>query len=74
MKIKEKLGLSIGVFFVMIVLLITLSVIYINRLSDDTKKILAANYNSIDYSRKMLNAMNEGISYSFNSAGFQENI
>jgi NtrC-family two-component system sensor histidine kinase KinB len=74
MKIKEKLGLSIGVFFVMIVLLITLSVIYINRLSDDTKKILAANYNSIDYSRKMLNAMNEGISDSVQSAGFQENL
>jgi len=74
MKIKEKLGLGIGVFFVMIVLLITLSVVYINRLSDDTKKILAANYNSIDYSRKMLNAINEGISDSVQSAEFKENL
>jgi NtrC-family two-component system sensor histidine kinase KinB len=74
MKIKQKLGLGIGVFFVMIVILITLSVIYINKLSDDTKKILVANYNSIDYSRKMLNALNEGIADSGQSAVFMENL
>ncbi len=74
MKIKQKLGLGIGVFFVMIVLLITLSAVYTNRLSDDTKKILVANYNSIDYSRKMLNALNEGISDSGQSDIFLENL
>ncbi len=74
MKIKEKLALGIGIFFTMIVLLITLSVVFINRLSDDTKKILVANYNTIDYSRKMLNALNNGITDSGQSAIFHENL
>lgn len=58
MKIKAKLFLGIGSLFVMIVLLTALGSIYINKLSTDTKNILVANYNSIDYSRQMLIAMN----------------
>jgi signal transduction histidine kinase len=59
MKIKAKLILGIGLLFAMIVLLTAVGSIYINKLSADTNNILVANYNSIDYSRQMLIALNE---------------
>ena len=59
MKIKAKLFLGIGLLFAMIVLLTAIGSIYINKLSADTNNILVANYNSIDYSRQMLIALNE---------------
>ena len=74
MKIKAKLFLGIGSLFVMIVLLTALGSIYINKLSADTKNILVANYNSIDYSRQMLIAMN---AEDFNTEGigaFEANL
>ncbi len=61
MKIKTKLILGVGLLFVMIALLTVLSIFYINRLSGDTKNILTDNYNTIDYCRQMLNALNKGI-------------
>ncbi|MBK0379624.1 sensor histidine kinase [Mucilaginibacter segetis] len=62
MKIKTKLVLGVGVLFIMIALLTVLSAIHINKLSVDTKNILADNYKTIDYSRRMLNALNNGFS------------
>ncbi len=59
MKIKAKLFLGIGLLFAMIVLLTAIGSIYINKLSADTNNILTANYNSIDYSRQMLIALNQ---------------
>jgi PAS domain S-box-containing protein len=61
MKTKSKLSIGIGLLFVMIVLLTTLSIFYINQLSNDSKNILVANYNTIDYCRKMEIALNDGI-------------
>lgn len=61
MKTKSKLSIGIGLLFVMIVLLTTLSIFYINKLSNDSKNILVANYNTIDYCRKMEIALNDGI-------------
>ena len=61
MKIKAKLMLGIGLLFAMIALLTILSSFFINQLSGDTKNILVANYNSLDYSRKMQMALNEGV-------------
>lgn len=57
MKIKTKLTYGIGILFAMIVLLGALSVMYINNLSSDTKNILADNYNSLDYAKQMLYAL-----------------
>lgn len=74
MKIKEKLRLGIGALFAMIVLLTILSSVFINKLSDDTKNILVANYNSVEYCRKMLNALNEGITDSGMHRLFQEDL
>ena len=74
MKIKSKLVLGIGFLFAMIVLLTVLSTIYINKLSADTKNILVANYNSVDYSRQMIIALNNGIANAQSQKEFKENI
>jgi len=74
MKIKAKLILGIGLLFVMIVLLTALGSIYVNKLSADTKNILVANYNSIDYSRQMLIALNDDGFSNVSIAKFEENL
>lgn len=57
MKIKTKLTYGIGLLFAMIVLLGAMSVVYIKELASDTKNILADNYNSLDYAKQMLYAL-----------------
>lgn len=74
MKIKVKLVLGIGLLFAMIALLTVLSSFFINKLSGDTKNILVANYNTLDYSRQMLIALNNGITDKRNSGIFQDNL
>jgi two-component system, NtrC family, sensor histidine kinase KinB len=74
MKIKAKLVLGIGVLFSMIVLLTGMSGLFIYRLSRDTKNILVANYNTLDYSRKMLIALNNGISGKEQTTLFETNL
>ena len=55
MKIKTKLTLGVGLLFVLIVVLATIGVQQINKLSNDSRKILEDNYLSLEYSRQMLN-------------------
>lgn len=74
MKIKAKLFLGVGVLFAMIVLLMTISIFFINRLSSDTKNILVANYNTLDYSRRMQMALDDGISRPENEKSFLDNL
>lgn len=74
MKIKTKLVLGVGLLFAMIVLLVVVSSVYINMLSSDTKNILIANYNSIDYSRQMLNALTNGMENRDAQNLFRENL
>lgn len=74
MKIKAKLFLGIGVLFTMIVLLMGLSIFFINSLSSDTKNILVANYNTLDYSRKMQIALDDGVTNAFNEKLFSDNL
>lgn len=54
MKIKTKLNLSIGLLSILIMAIAFLSIRYIAALKKDTENILEANYNSIEYGRKML--------------------
>ncbi|ATL48750.1 PAS domain-containing sensor histidine kinase [Chitinophaga caeni] len=61
MKIKTKLTLGIGLLFCLIVLLAALSTFYINALSKDAKNILTDNYNTLEYCREMLNALNNDL-------------
>jgi two-component system, NtrC family, sensor histidine kinase KinB len=74
MKIKQKLLLGIGILFTMILLLTTLSIVYINQLTADTKNILVANYNTLDYARKMELALNDGITVADNLTLFETNL
>ena len=60
MKIKTKLTLGVGLLFVLIILLSLISARYIIDLKKDTENILVANYNSLEYSRNMLSALEEG--------------
>ena len=57
MKIKTKLTSGIGLLFMIIVLLGVLAISYIDKLADDTKNILSDNYNSLDYAKGMLYAL-----------------
>ena len=74
MKIKTKLSLSIGLLFALIALLTILSSIFINKLSNDSKNILVANYNTIDYCRKMEIALNKDIRDSIVKNEFIQNL
>lgn len=74
MKIKAKLFLGVGILFTMIVLLMALSIFFINRLSSDTKNILVANYNTLDYSRRMQMALDDGILNPENEKSFIDNL
>jgi NtrC-family two-component system sensor histidine kinase KinB len=59
MKIKEKLTLGIGSLFVLIILLVALGTREISILSKATANILTANYNTLNYTRQMLIALDE---------------
>ncbi len=74
MKIKQKLQLGIGLLFAMILLLATMSIYYVHKLSSDTKNILVDNYNTLDYSRKMQMAIDNNILLSQNRQVFAENL
>lgn len=74
MKIKSKLTLAVGLLFTMIAALTIISIVYINRLSDDSKNIIKDNYNSISYSREMLIALNNGINNKSEYTRFIKNI
>jgi len=60
MKIKTKLTLGVGLLFMLIVLQILVGAKYINALKEDTENILIDNYISLEYSRNMLKALDEG--------------
>src|SRR5579872_4170104 len=59
MKIKVKLSLSIGLLFLLIVFLGIFSVLRISSMASDTKNILVANDNSLEYARMMLKSLDE---------------
>lgn len=60
MKIKTKLTLGVGLLFILIILLSVVGTSYINALKNDTENILVANYNTLEYGRNMLIALDEG--------------
>lgn len=74
MKIKSKLLLGIGFLFTMIIFLTGLSIYQINKLNSDTKNVLVANYNSLDYLRKMQLALDNNILKTENGKLFTVNL
>lgn len=59
MKIKTRLTFGVGLLFLLILLLAILGMWYINALKNDTNNILTANYNSVQYARNMILALDE---------------
>ncbi|KGO94650.1 sensor histidine kinase [Flavobacterium subsaxonicum] len=59
MKIKTKLILALGLLFVIITLLSALAIRQVNLLAQDTKNILVANYQSLEYSRNMYKLLDD---------------
>ncbi|RZJ36769.1 MAG: PAS domain-containing sensor histidine kinase, partial [Chryseobacterium sp.] len=59
MKIKTKLNLGVGLLFLMIVLLSIISAVYTHKQKNDTEKILVANYNTLEYSKNMMTALDK---------------
>jgi PAS domain S-box-containing protein len=59
MRIKTKLNLGVGLLFLLIIILSTLSAFYIYSIKRDTQNILKANYETLEYSRNMLLALDE---------------
>lgn len=57
MKIKAKLNLGVGLLFALIILLALVSIRQVYVLAADSKNILTANYNSLEYARNMLQAL-----------------
>jgi two-component system, NtrC family, sensor histidine kinase KinB len=74
MKIKAKLTLGVGLLFLLIILLVTVGMVYIDELNKDTQNILVANYNTLDYSRSMLKALDEDITNAKSINKFSENL
>jgi PAS domain S-box-containing protein len=74
MKTKAKLTLGVGLLFLLIILLSVLGTVYINAINKDTQNILVANYNTLDYSRSMLIALDEDIASQENLKRFADNL
>lgn len=59
MRIKAKLTIGVGLLFLMILLLAIISGRYVYQLKADTANILKANYNTLQYGRNMLLALED---------------
>ncbi|MBP3944100.1 PAS domain-containing protein [Sphingobacteriaceae bacterium WQ 2009] len=59
MKIKAKLISGVGLLFALIILLAAMSGFYITSLKNDSNNILVANYNTLEYARNMMLALEE---------------
>jgi PAS domain S-box-containing protein len=74
MKIRLKLTLGVGLLFFFIVLISLIGVLQINNLANDTRNILRANYNTLDYSRQMLTALDKLKANDYALMQFSENL
>ncbi len=59
MRIKTKLNLGVGLLFLLIIILSLLSTFCIYSIKKDTQNILKANYETLEYSRNMLLALDK---------------
>jgi PAS domain S-box-containing protein len=74
MRIKTKLTLGVGLLFGLILLLAVMGTGYINALKRDTQNILASNYNTLEYSRNMMLALDALHQPGSASQQFEDNL
>lgn len=72
MRIKTKLTLGVGLLFLLIIILSVVGIKYVSELKSDTENILVANYNSLEYSRNMLETLDKGDNQAFEK--FEKNL
>ncbi|MBL0735270.1 PAS domain-containing protein [Flavobacterium sp. GN10] len=75
MRIKTKLNLGVGLLFLMIIILSLVSAYSVFLIKQDTENILKSNYNTLEYSRNMifaLDGMKSGSTETIRS--FEENL
>ncbi|MET3032680.1 ATP-binding protein [Flavobacterium johnsoniae] len=75
MRIKTKLNLSVGLLFLMIIILSLVSAYSVFLIKQDTENILKSNYNTLEYSRNMIFAL-DGIKSDSKETiqSFEENL
>ena len=73
MKIKPKLRLSLGLLFLLILLQSLVASRYVYKLKDDTANILVDNYNTLEFARNMMLALDE-IDKPSAKASFEQNL
>ncbi|PXY40499.1 PAS domain-containing sensor histidine kinase [Flavobacterium cheongpyeongense] len=75
MRIKTKLNLGVGLLFLMIIILSLVSAYSVFLIKQDTENILKSNYNTLEYSRNMISAL-DGIKLGSKETiqNFEENL
>lgn len=75
MRIKTKLNLGVGLLFLMIIILSLVSAYSVFLIKQDTENILKSNYNTLEYSRNMIFAL-DGIKSGSKETiqNFEENL
>ncbi len=75
MRIKTKLNLGVGSLFLMIIILSLVSAYSVFLIKQDTENILKSNYNTLEYSRNMISAL-DGIKLGSKETiqSFEENL
>ncbi len=75
MRIKTKLNLGVGLLFLMIIILSLVSAYSVFLIKQDTENILKSNYNTLEYSRNMIFALDGMKSNSKKTIqNFEENL
>ncbi|HMU47924.1 MAG TPA: ATP-binding protein [Chitinophagaceae bacterium] len=73
-KLKTKVALGSIFLFSLLILVGVLSFYYLNRLSEESKAIVKANYETLNYSREMLNALDSLSAGSAALERFEKNL
>ena len=74
MKLKTKLTIGIGFLFIIILVFGILGIVSISKLSNDAKKILTNNYETLVYNNNMLKALDELPESKTAFADFEKNL
>ena len=73
-KLKTKIALG-GIFlFALLILVGAVSFFYLNRLSEESKAIIKANYETLNYSREMLNELDSLQKIKMDLEQFEKNL
>src|SRR6185369_5931929 len=73
-KLKTKIALGGTFLFALLILVGAVSFYYLNRLSEESKAIIKANYETLNYSREMLNELDSLNKNKIDVERFEKNL